>query len=109
MGVCDSGIKTENNPKIGNTRINQVFTDNPIIKVQNKELTNVLPSICKLEYLNEKDENGKASGFFIKLNKGNKDFFYLITNEHVIKETMIEKKKKLKYIIIMKITNLILI
>ena len=55
-------------------------------------LLKTFKSLCKIEY---KDKIG--SGFLIKLEKRNEDFFCLITNEHVITKDMIEKKEKITF------------
>ena len=55
-------------------------------------LLKTFKSLCKIEY---NDKIG--SGFFIKLEKKNEDFFCLITNEHVITKDMIEKKEKITF------------
>ena len=40
--------------------------------------------------------NQMASGFFIKLIKGDQDFYCLMTNEHVVNKKMIEKREIIK-------------
>ena len=99
MGICDSNnnsnyhnIQNEkpsiNSQKSG--RINEKVLDSSQMTSIEKELYSVFPSICKIEI-----PNGKATGFLIKLNKGNKDFFCLLTNEHVIQNTMIESNEQI--------------
>ena len=54
------------------------------------DLINIGKSICKI-LTNEK----KGTGFFIKLNKNNEDFYCLMTNQNLISKEMVAKKQKL--------------
>ena len=74
MGVCDSHE---------NDRVNEVETGNPLNEVD-LNLIEVFPSVCKV-----KVKNLNGTGFFIKLYKGDKELFCLMTNEHVIREEYI--------------------
>ena len=49
-------------------------------------------SLCKIE-----NKNKIGSGFLIKLEKRNEDFFCLITNEHIISKDMIKKREKITF------------
>ena len=95
MGVCYPINQNEkksslNSKNIRNMRINEVNTStSKMIKV-NKDLINVFHSLCKLKF-----QNIIGTGFLIKLNKENKDFFCLMTNEHIIKNEMIESNEKI--------------
>ena len=60
---------------------------NKKLTVVDKQLYDVLKSTCKIICSNIKG----GSGFFIKLYKGKNPFYCLMTCEHVITETMIEK------------------
>ena len=71
---------TENEVKTKNSEIEDISV---ILKVSK--------SICKISY----GEN-VGSGFLIKLEKTNKPFYCLLSNEHVITKEMIESKKKKK-------------
>jgi len=55
-----------------------------------KSLAKVAKSICKI-FIDDK----LGSGFFIKFFKQKKDFYCLVTNEHVITKKMIKDKKKI--------------
>ena len=57
-----------------------------------KFMAYVSKSLCKIH-----GENIIATGFLIKLLKGRKDFFCLITCEHVITRSMIRKRKKISF------------
>ena len=48
-------------------------------------------SIIIIPLFDEKNVYINGNGFFIKLYKGNKPLFCLMTNEHVINEEMIKK------------------
>ena len=61
-----------------------------IIKI-NKCIYKVCKSICKIIV-----EKSIGSGFLIKLYRGNKPFYCLMTNEHVIKKEMIELKETIE-------------
>ena len=65
-----------------NNKINEI---NKIIKVAN--------GTVKIELNNNE---GVASGFFLQLKRNNKNFYCLMTNAHVVKEEMIERKEKIK-------------
>ena len=60
---------------------------NKKLTVVDKQLYDILKSTCKIICSNIKG----GSGFFIKLYKGKNPFYCLMTCEHVITETMIEK------------------
>ena len=75
-------------------RKNEIETKNSEIKEVNVSLHEVCKSICKIIYQNgEKTHFG--TGFFIKLYKENRELLCLMTNEHVIKEEMIESKENI--------------
>ena len=63
-------------------------------------LLKTFKSLCKIEYkekIGEEYKNKIGSGFLIKLEKRNEDFFCLITNEHVISKDMLKKKEKITF------------
>ena len=78
-------------------RKNEVLIKDSNIRPINSCLYDVCPSICKIIF-----SNTIGTGFFIKLYKSDKSLFLLMTNEHIITKDMIKKKKKLKYIIIIR-------
>ena len=55
-------------------------------------IVRVSKSICKIE-----TPFKKASGFLIKLSKGEEDFFCLMTNEHVITRELIEQQQEITF------------
>ena len=69
-------------------RKKEVIIINSEIKELDISLTKVARSICKIAYGNE-----RGTGFLIKLYKDGKELFCLMTNEHVIKEAMINSKR----------------
>ena len=79
MGVCDSPNR------------NEVLTKNPLIKLPSF-IANISKSLCKIEY-----ENQIATGFLIKLFKNRKEFFCLMTCEHVVTRAMIKQRKTISF------------
>ena len=69
-------------------RKKEVIIINSEIKEVDISLTKVARSICKIAYGNK-----CGTGFLIKLYKDGKELFCLMTNEHVIKEAMINSKE----------------
>ena len=78
MGICEKtgGRKEENE------------TDNPLIQLDT-DMIDATKSVCMI-MTNE----GNGTGFLLKTFKDNKEFFCLISNEHVITKDMIEAKQK---------------
>ena len=73
-------------------RINEVQIKNS--SFEKVDFINVLSkSICKIE-----TDNTWSSGFLMKLIKGGKECFFLITNEHAINKEMILSNKKIKFL-----------
>ena len=64
--------------------------NNPSNKID-QYMACISKSLCKIEY-----ENKIATGFLIKLFKGGKEFFCLMTCEHVITREMIKRKKTIR-------------
>ena len=89
------GAHGSKNKKDG--RKKEVWIKDSNIRPINSCLYDVCPSICKIIF-----SNTIGTGFFIKLYKSDKPLFLLMTNEHIITKDMIKKKKKLKYIIIIR-------
>lgn len=87
MEIKDKNINEENQ-----NRINE-------IKIPNSNLNpiNILYDACK-STVKIISLFGIGSGFFIELEKNNKPFYCLMSNEHVITKDMIESKKILRFI-----------
>ena len=84
MGVCE---KTNN--KIGEKRENQQKILGSDIKETNIYLNKVSRSLCKITV-----KNIRGTGFLIKINTNtNNAKFFLMTNEHVIKNELIERNE----------------
>ena len=80
----DGNFLSENNFNIN--KIKEIKRNNP--EKINSGLSLILKSVCKI---NVSDCCGY--GFFIKLFKGDKPFYCLMTNEHLINDDIIESKK----------------
>ena len=65
--------------------------NNPIDDISN--IMKVAKGTVKIELDNDK---GVASGFFLKLERNNKEFYCLMTNAHVITKEMITNQEKIK-------------
>ena len=90
MGI--SGNKEESDRE---NRINErICKDSKIVKID-KDLIQVLKSICKIIIQNG-DKYTIGTGFLIKLFKKNILFYYLMTNEHIITEEMVESKEEIE-------------
>ena len=61
-------------------------------KITDQEMLTALKSICKISKLNK-----ISFGFLIKFFKNDKDFYCLMTNEHIITQEMINKKEKITF------------
>ena len=83
MGICDSS----------KNKGNEVMVDpkNPS-RGLDQYMANVSKSLCKIRY-----ENQSAIGFLIKLFKGQKEFFCMMTCEHVITREMIQQRKTISF------------
>ena len=68
-------------------RVNQALQKNSDMKNLNI-LYNIGKSVCKIE-----TNDSFGSGFFIKLKKGNKSLYCLMTNRHIITKKLIKLKK----------------
>ena len=71
-----------------NGRKEERETDNQIIELDT-DMIDATKSVCRI-MTNE----GEGTGFLLKTFKGSKEFFCLLTNEHVINKGMIEAKQK---------------
>ena len=71
-----------------NGRKEERETDNQIIELDT-DMIDATKSVCRI-MTNE----GDGTGFLLKTFKGSKEFFCLISNEHVITKDMIEAKQK---------------
>ena len=67
------------------------FNNNPINPID--KTMKVAKGTVKIELDNDK---GVASGFFLKLERNNKEFYCLMTNAHVITKEMITNQEKIK-------------
>ena len=88
MGNC--GAEIDKNKKL-KYRINEVEIKNSDLKPININIIRVSPSICKI-----KINNNYGTGFLIKLNRNHNIFFFLMTNEHVLKREMIDNKERIE-------------
>ena len=70
--------------------INEAEVDGSNLVKLDTNLCKVCRSICKILA-----QNKKGSGFLIKLTKGKKPFYCLMTNEHVINEEMVDSKNEI--------------
>ena len=102
-GANNKDEKNDKKEKENNQNLNQINMDkNNEKNRRNQEETNqklvqididifhVTKSVCKI-----KTDLGIGTGFLIKLFRNGKDFNCLMTNEHVIKNEMINSKKKI--------------
>ena len=69
--------------------IDEVFINNNMIKMDN--VYNVCQATVKIKI----DNIRVASGFFIKLKRNNKEFYCIMTNQHVITPEIINNKKEI--------------
>ena len=82
MGICEStGAPSGRNE--------ERETHNPLIQLDT-DMIDATKSVCRI-MANE----GDGTGFLLKTFKDNKEFFCLISNEHVITKDMIEAKQKI--------------
>lgn len=72
--------------------INEVFVKNSNLE-QIDYFVKACNSVCKIFI---KKENESGSGFFLEAIKGNQPFYCLVTCEHVLRNSYIEEKKKIK-------------
>ena len=99
MGICKS-INLEKNPKenlIDSKNYKQIISPEAIIKnstiyMLDPSIARVSKAICKIE-----SQNKIASGFLIKLFKEEKEFFCLMTNEHIITKEMVSKNSNFNF------------
>ena len=83
MGVCDSSK--------GNVKEVNVDPNKPAIELPTS-IVHVSKSLCKIEFGNK-----TATGFLIKLFKEGKEFFCMMTCEHVITREMIKQRKTISF------------
>ena len=90
MGICIS--KNENKDEFISKKVNEVLVnpDSPINYID-PNFFDICPSVCKIIYLNL-----KASGFLISLNLNDRPLLCLMTNEHVITDSMIKKNETIE-------------
>ena len=68
-----------------------LIKNNPIIPLP-VSISRAQRSLCKIQ-----TENKIASGFLIQLSRGTKDFFCLMTNEHVVTKSLIKKTANITF------------
>ena len=83
MGVCDSSK--------GNVKEVNVDPNKPAIDLPTS-IVHVSKSLCKIEFGNK-----TATGFLVKLSKEGKEFFCMMTCEHVITREMIKQRKTISF------------
>ena len=91
--------KIENNIESSTNEINsnsgrkdEVLIGKNCLTLIDTNIYSTIRSVCKI-IINKNESNG--TGFFIKLYKNNKDFYCLMTNEHVINKELIDSKEKI--------------
>ena len=91
MGICESKNKISNNNPINieNKKKLEIDTGKPLNSID-LNIYNVIKSVCKI-ITNE----GTGTGFLIKLYRNKKEFYCLMTNEHLITKNMINLKEKI--------------
>ena len=88
MGICDSSKNNANEVKLnGGSQLEVIADPTKPLNTLDKYMAYVSKSLCKIEY-----ENKTATGFLVKLSKGQKEFFCMMTCEHVIKREMIQQR-----------------
>ena len=86
MGICCS--KNEFSGK----KVNEKFVNpNSPINFIDSNLYDVCPSVCKIIYGIK-----KGSGFLISLNLNDAQVFFLMTNEHIITDSMVKNKETIE-------------
>ena len=91
MGICESINNKESkaiNDDIKNPKV-EIDTGRPLNSID-INVYNVIKSVCKIM-----TNNGSGTGFLIKLYRNKKEFFCLMTNEHIVKKEMINLKEKI--------------
>ena len=96
MGICDNESRNTGIINYGNEkkntlgeRINEIDTENTL-NIIDINIYNSIKSVCKII-----TNIGVGTGFLIKLYKNNKEFFCLMTNQHVLKEELINLNQKI--------------
>jgi len=83
---------TNNNFSSLNMKENRKINEDQIdSSLESNRFYETLLSLCKIYTY-----NNCGSGFFIKLKRGNTQFFCLITNEHLVSKEMIKSKKHIE-------------
>ena len=72
-------------------RRNEVLTGQNNLTQIDTNIYSVIKSVCKIVI----NISSIGTGFFIKLRKNNKDFYCLMTNEHVVTKNLIDSKEKI--------------
>ena len=91
MGICESkGNSEEKGPRKTEQplKLEKIISGRPMLPF--KPLIKVARSVCMII-----SPFKSGSGFLIKFFKGKKDFYCLMTNEHVVTKKMIENKNKI--------------
>ena len=102
MGACESKNTGNKDNKINNEIYNKKeiqkeveIPGHDIIKID-LELHEVCKSICKI-IIQDDNETYISTGFLIKMYRKDKPFYFLMTNEHVIKNEFIYSKKTVEF------------
>jgi len=98
MGVCGSNYNINRENRYNKIyRKNEVKIRGSILNEIDKNINDVSPSVCKI-----KISKRKGTGFLIKIKKWNgENLYFLMTNEHVISNKIVESKKMHIYLMIM--------
>ena len=79
----------KDNPKSNYVRKHEAeVSEHPLHPL--KPLVKTAKSICKII-----TPNKRGSGFFIKFFKRDQEFYFLMTNEHVVTKELVEQKQKI--------------
>ena len=97
MGICGDGSRkrkgiTNNGEEMKISpggRMNEIDTKNSLNFIDT-HIYNSIKSVCKII-----TNYGNGTGFLIKLYKNNKEFFCLITNQHILKKELINLKQNI--------------
>ena len=92
LNIIRKGMKKEYNKE---GRINEALIPTSKLNKLDIYLFYVSKSVCKIIFRNNNKIMRTGSGFLLKLYKGSEPLFFLMTNNHVIEEEMINLKKKI--------------
>ena len=97
MGICDSSKNNANEvkplPNVNGGRQLEVIVDpTKPSNTLDKYMAYVVKSLCKLRYGDQ-----IATGFLLRLSKGQDELYCMMTCEHVIKREMIQQRKTISF------------